>query len=122
MTENPVAATAPGRDAEASKMAKIVYILYLASLVIGMTGIVGVVLAYVNKDEAPEWVRSHYQFQIRTFWIGALFILVGVITSMILIGWLVLLGWVVWLILRCVKGMKALEKGEAHPNPTTWTF
>ena len=102
--------------------AKIVYILYLVSLLFGITGIIGVVMAYINKDDAPEWLQTHYQFQIRTFWIGALFIFFGSILSVILIGWFLLLFWVVWLIVRSVKGMKALDEEKAIDNPTSWFF
>ena len=102
--------------------AKIIYILYLVGIVFGITGIVGVIMAYVNKSDSPEWLRSHYQFQIRTFWIGFLYLFIGAILSLILIGWFVILFWVVWLIIRCAKGMKSLDKKEAHPNPTGWMF
>jgi len=102
--------------------AKIVYILYLVGLLFGITGIVGVVMAYINKADAPDWLKSHYQFQIRTFWIGGLFLFIGSLLSLVLIGWFILLFWVVWLIIRCVKGMKSLETKEAHPNPTGWFF
>lgn len=102
--------------------AKLVYILYLAGIVFGITGIVGVVMAYINKDEAPDWLKSHYQFQIRTFWIGGLYLLIGTLLSVILIGWLVILFWVVWLIIRAVKGMKFLDAKEAHPSPSGWMF
>ncbi|MBA6391742.1 hypothetical protein H4J38_13285 [Colwellia sp. BRX10-3] len=102
--------------------AKIVYILYMVGILFGITGIVGVVMAYINKDDAPDWLKSHYQFQIRTFWIGALFLFIGSILSLILVGWFVLMFWVVWLIVRCVKGMKSLEARVVHPNPTGWFF
>jgi len=102
--------------------AKIVYILYLVGIVFGPTGIVGVVMAYINRSDAPDWLKSHYQFQIRTFWIGALYLLVGIILALVIIGYLVLLFWAVWLIVRCVKGMKSLDQKEAHPNPTGWMF
>ena len=102
--------------------AKIVYILYIVGAFIGLAGIVGVIIAYVNKDDAPEWLKSHYQFQIRTFWIGALYLIIGSLLSLILIGWLVLLFWVIWLIVRSVKGLKLLDAKQAHPNPTTWLF
>jgi len=101
---------------------KIIYILYLVGILVGVTGIIGVVMAYVNKAEAPEWLQSHYQFQIRTFWIGAIYLVAGTLLSLIVIGFLVLLFWLVWLIIRCVKGMQFLEKNEAHPNPTGWLF
>jgi len=102
--------------------AKIVYILYMVGILFGVTGIVGVVMAYINKAEAPEWLKTHYQYQIRTFWIGALYMLLGSILSIILIGWFILLFWVVWLIIRSVKGMKALESEKAIENPTSWFF
>lgn len=50
--------------------ALVIYILYLAGLVIGITGIVGIVLAYINRGKAGGFVESHYTFLIRTFWIG----------------------------------------------------
>jgi len=102
--------------------AKVVYILYLVGIIFGVTGIIGVVMAYLNRGDAPEWLKTHYQFQIRTFWIGALYIVIGGILAMVVIGYLVLLFWVLWLIVRCVKGMKSLDQKEAHPNPTGWMF
>ncbi len=102
--------------------AKVIYILYLAGLILGLTGIIGVVMAYVNRDDAPEWLRTHYQFQIRTFWMGLLYLLVGFLLAIVFIGYLVLLFWAIWLIIRCAKGMKWLEQKEAHPNPTGWMF
>ena len=101
---------------------KLVYILYLVGVVFGVTGIVGVIMAYLNRAEAPEWMQSHYQFQIRTFWIGGLYMFIGVLLTLVSIGYFVLIFWVVWLIVRCLKGMKTLDKGEAHPNPTGWMF
>lgn len=102
--------------------AKIVYFLYLASVIFGITGVIGVVMAYINRSDAPPWLESHYQFQIRTFWIGVLMMLVGFVLTFVLVGFLVFLFWVVWLIVRCVKGMKLLEQKQAHPNPTAWMF
>jgi uncharacterized membrane protein len=102
--------------------ANTVYILYLVSLVVGITGIVGLVMAYVKQDEAPEWVKTHHRFQIRTFWIGLLYMAIGLVTVVILIGFLVWLFAVVWLIVRCVKGMQAVSRGEAYPDVTTWLW
>jgi uncharacterized membrane protein len=102
--------------------AKIIYILYLVAIVLGITGIVGVVMAYIYKGDAPDWLKSHYQFQIRTFWIGALYMVIGVILTFVFIGFFILLFLVVWLIIRCVKGMKSLDQKEAHPDPTGWMF
>lgn len=114
--------SATSDQSSAKGMAQIVYILYLVGLIFGITGIVGVIMAYVYKDEAPDWLKSHYRFQIRTFWIGLLYLFVGALLSFILIGYLILLFWAIWLIVRCVKGLKALEAGVAYPEPTGWWF
>jgi uncharacterized membrane protein len=105
-----------------SGSAKLVYILYLASIVFGITGLIGLIMAYINKGDAPEWLKTHYRYQIRTFWIGFLYFFIGAITSLILIGYIILLFTVIWLIVRCIKGMKALDQQQAHPNPTGWFF
>ncbi len=109
-------------DSNAKNNAKIVYILYLVGLFAGITAIVGVVMAYINKEDAPEWLKSHFQFQIRTFWIGALFIFLGTILSLVIIGWFVLLFWLVWVIIRAVKGLKALDENKAIESPKSWLF
>ncbi|WP_296057165.1 hypothetical protein [uncultured Amphritea sp.] len=102
--------------------AKVVYILYLVSLIVGVTGIVGLVMAYVYKADAPGWLKTHYQWQIRTFWMGLLYTVIGLFTTMILIGYLILLFNLVWFIIRCIKGLSALEKRQPLPDPTSWLF
>jgi len=101
---------------------KLIYILFIAQVVIPFLGLIGVIMAYVNKADAPEWIQSHYQFQIRTFWIGFLYMFIGALLSIVIIGWFVILFAVVWMIVRCIKGMKSLDAHEAHPNPTGWMF
>jgi len=112
MSEAAVSTTTP----------KLIYILFMANVIIPFLGLIGVVMAYVNKSDAPEWLQTHYQFQIRTFWIGLLYLFVGALLSLILIGYLVILFTVVWIIVRSVKGMKYLDAQQAHPNPTGWMF
>jgi uncharacterized membrane protein len=46
----------------------------------------------------------------------------GILLAIVLIGYLIMLFWVVWLIVRCVKGMKYLDQKVAHPNSTGWMF
>jgi uncharacterized membrane protein len=119
MTEPNVAV---GTDPAQGKDANLVYILYLVGLIVGVTSLVGVIMAYINRGEAPEWVQTHFRFQIRTFWIGLLYGVIGAVTIWILIGFLILLFVVVWWIIRCVKGMKAIERGEPVPDPATWMW
>ncbi len=111
-----------GATSSERNLVNIIYILYLASLIFGVTAVIGVIMAYVNYRDAPEWLWTHYDFQIRTFWIGLLYLVIGVVTATIGIGFLLLLLWCVWIIVRCARGMRHLSRAEAHPNPRDWLF
>jgi len=111
-----------GDDAAEGRTANLIYILYLLNLIFGVTSFIGVIMAYVNKGSAPEWVQSHYRFQIRTFWIGLLLGVIGFFTAAFVVGILILVFLFVWWIARCVKGMKYISEGSAHPDPTSWMF
>jgi uncharacterized membrane protein len=112
--------TQPVPVADTGSTAKVVYILYLASIIFGVTSLVGVIMAYVNKAQAPEWLQSHYRYQIRTFWIGILYGFIGALLCLVVIGFFVLLFVAVWLIVRCVKGMMVLDKQQPVANAGTW--
>ena len=111
----------PPNDA-CQKMALINYWLYLASFITGgLTGIIGVIIAYVYRNDAKgTYLESHYTFQIRTFWISLLYGFIAVLLTVILIG--VLLGFAVaiWYIIRCVKGLKAINEQRPVDNVNTW--
>jgi uncharacterized membrane protein len=109
-------------DPAPAKSVKLIYILYLVSIVLGLTSIIGLIMSYINKGDAPEWLKSHYQFLIRTFWIGLLYGLISMILMAVVIGFFLMLAVLVWFIVRCVKGMKLLDEGKPHPNPTGWMF
>ena len=99
----------------------IVYACYIAGWVTGgVSSIVGLILAYVSKSAAPEWLQSHYVFQIRTFWLSLLFGVIGCLTLIIGIGALILLAVGIWVTVRSVVGLSWLLKGEAYPTPRNW--
>ncbi|WGU41208.1 hypothetical protein [Phenylobacterium sp. NIBR 498073] len=112
----------------------VVYGLYLLGLVNGLTILVGLVVAYINLDKAGPRMRSHYDFQIRTFWIGlaiflSLGLLIGIsaVLSLVLIGipflmlFLFLWGAVgVWFAVRCIIGLVYVSQDQAYPRPNTW--
>jgi uncharacterized membrane protein len=113
---------APRFDPQEASTANAVYILYLVGLVVGITTIVGVIMAYVNRGDAPEWVQTHYRFQVRTFWIGLLYGLIGALTCIIVVGLFFLLFVLVWWIVRCVKGMQTIARGVPYERPATWLW
>ncbi|UTW10502.1 DUF4870 family protein [Marinobacterium rhizophilum] len=113
----------PSRDTQQdSGNAKIIYILYLVSLVVGITALVGLVMAYVYRSEGSDWLKAHYRWQIRTVWIGLLYTLCGALLAGIGIGFLIFLFAVIWFIIRCVKGLQRLERREPPANPGSWLF
>lgn len=101
--------------------ANMVYILFLVGLAVGLTALVGVVVAYVNRPKVSDWVQSHYIFQIHTFWKGLLFGIAGLLTMPLMgLGMVVLIAAAIWIVVRCVKGMSYISAKQAHPDPTTW--
>jgi uncharacterized membrane protein len=102
--------------------ALIIYVLYLASLVVGITGLVGLIMAYVSKSDAPDWLKTHYNFQIRTFWIGLLYAFIGGLLTIVAIGFLILLFVVIWWIVRCAQGLNYLSKDQPVANYRSWFF
>ncbi len=120
----PPPPVAPAGPTVKDTPAKIVYVLYLLALVTAhVTGVVGVVIAYVYRGEAPAALRSHYRFQIRTFWIALLY---GIVSAALLplfgIGVAGFVFLAVWIIVRCVKGLRYLDRREAYPDPATWLW
>jgi uncharacterized membrane protein len=102
--------------------AKVIYILLIISTMIGFTGLIALIMAYVFNDDSAEWLQTHYRFQIRTFWIGFLYATIGIITLGINIGYFILLFTFVWMIVRCAKGLKQLENNQPVNNVESWLF
>jgi uncharacterized membrane protein len=98
----------------------IISLLYISSTVLGITGLVGIVLAYVWKGEPhADWEASHYQYLINTFWIGLVGTVAGFILLIVLIGFIVLLAVFVLVVVRCVLSLINAQKQMPMPNPGT---
>jgi uncharacterized membrane protein len=127
VTENAVVTGSDGGRSTAN----LNYILYIIGFVIGITALVGVILAYFNRDSATEPYRSHLNWQIRIFWRGVWFgvaiallyfvsFVVGALTVgfgfiLMLIPLALGIWWFVWTVMSIVKGMKALGRREGMP-------
>jgi len=79
-------------------------------------------MAYVNKDDSDNWIQSHYRFQIRTFWIGLLYVVVATITLQFIFGVLIFVFTFFWVVIRCAKGLKQLENQQPIKNVESWLF
>lgn len=96
----------------------VVYALQAAGFFVGLTWIVAIVMNYVKREEvAGTWLESHFTWQIRTFWFGLLWGLVGGLLTLVLVGFLILLAAGVWIIYRIVKGWLNLNDGKPMPTP-----
>lgn len=102
---------APADNTKSAKtLTAIIYALYAASYVIGITAIVAIVMNYVKKEDvAGTFLESHFRWQIRTFWFGLLWGILGGITFIIVVGWFVLIADAIWIIYRIVKGWLRLN-------------
>ena len=99
----------------------IIYALYAIGLLsAGLTAVAGIIVAYIKRDDTNgTYLRSHYDWLIRTFWWsllwGALICLFVVVT----IGIGIVVAWIPWGILwiwglyRIIKGwLRLSEKRE----------
>ena len=96
----------------------VVYALHAIGFFSGITWIVAVIVNYVKLEDARgTWLESHFRWQIRTFWWGLLWGVIGSVLLLILIGWLVLAAAGVWIIYRIVKGAMYLSENRPLPPP-----
>jgi len=114
-------------------IAGITYVLFLL-LPTFIPVVIGLVLAYANRDTPSALLRSHYVFQIRSFWmffgwavIGLAMIGVGIPLSILLVGIpAVILGAGIlfslslFFALRCLVGLVYLAQNKPYPRPQTW--
>src|SRR5512135_1408348 len=94
----------------------VTYALYALSLFSGVTAIVAIVLDYIKLDDAKgTWLESHFRWQIRTFWWSVVWFVLGALTWIILVGWVVLGVACIWFIYRIAKGWLNLNDGKPMP-------
>ncbi|MEW6645910.1 MAG: hypothetical protein AB1450_01760 [Pseudomonadota bacterium] len=97
----------------ARTLTTVIYALYAASFLVGITAIVAIIMNYVKKDDvAGTFLASHFRWQIRTFWFGLLWSVLGVLTLVVAVGWVILCANSIWIIYRIVKGWLYLNDGK----------
>ena len=103
--------------------AHIVYGLHAVAIVLGITGaatviggfvgsvpsIIAVIINYVKRGGARgSWAASHYRWQIRTFWFALLWLIIGVLLLVTVVGapvgLILLVAVTLWLIYRIARG------------------
>jgi|SRR5688572_22462779 len=124
MTQAPVQKADGPNEIGAKNTVQLVYILQGVGFFVGVTWIAGVIVNHVKRPEAAgSWVDSHFRWQIRTFWFGLLWGVVGTLLSVVFIGLVVLAANYIWLIYRVVKGWldfsagKPMYQKDSRPPP-----
>ena len=83
----------------------IIYILYMAAILVGVTSIVGVIMAYIKRaDFAGTEYADHITYLIRTFWISLIGYLIGAVLSVIGVGLIIIIAVGIWYIYRSIAG------------------
>lgn len=100
-------------EQSAKQLTTVVYALYAASFFVGLTAIVAIIVNYLKRDDvAGTFLESHFRWQIRTFWFGLLWGIVGGLLLVVAVGWFILVADFVWVIYRIVKGYLRLADNQ----------
>ncbi|ESQ79701.1 hypothetical protein [Asticcacaulis sp. YBE204] len=122
---------APAREKISDKriVPVINYLLLFCMMIGGVTGVLAITLIYLFQDDAPDWLKSHYAFQKRTFWIGiavfipiALLLPTPVMHSMVLGSVVLIVAFLLflWIVGRCTVGFNHIFHKRAYPHPKSW--
>jgi len=120
MNESPLpqAPAQGGAPQNLRTLTAVIYGLQAGAFLIGLSAIVAVVINYVKREEvAGSWLESHFRWQIRTFWFGLLWGVVGALLYVFVVGWFILMADALWIIYRIVKGWLNLNDGKPMPLP-----
>ena len=98
------------------KLTMVLYALYAFSYFAGITALIGIVINCIKLEEvAGTWLESHFRWQIRTFWFGLLWAVIGIATLFILIGFAILFANCIWIIYRVIKGWLYFNDNKPMP-------
>ena len=121
MTDPTLDPAVPPRLQDDKTLPVVIYALHIAGVATGgLTCLIGAILAYVSRKDAPEWLASHYEFQIRTFWLALLFSVISGVLTTVGVGVVMLVAVGLWLVVRGVMGLSILLKGQPYPTPKNW--
>lgn len=112
-------ATRPGgaREASLHRYAMLGYALHLLGLVTVIGFVVGLILAYIKREDARGTIyESHFRWQTRSFWWFVLwFVLLMIPTALTLFVVPFFIVAQVWFAYRMIKGW--LRMNDARPMP-----
>jgi uncharacterized membrane protein len=91
----------------------------VGAFLIGWPSVIAVILNYVKRsDAAGTWLESHFRWQIRTFWFGALWVCLCFLFVVLTLGIGLLVAWIplgivsLWFVYRIARGWLALQSHQ----------
>jgi uncharacterized membrane protein len=95
--------------------------MIVTAFLTGWPSIIAVILNYVKRSEVrATWLDPHFSWQIRTFWFALLWLAIGGILFITVIGIPFALAlWVgtgVWVLYRIIRGWLALSSQKTVPQ------
>jgi uncharacterized membrane protein len=127
--ETPPSATYAGFGARREQPAEVeganglftTYALILFAVpTLGVSALIALLAVTGRPAPTGDVAASHFVFQQRTLWAGAVVAMAGAILIAVGLGVFVLFILAVWLILRGAAGVLKLKAGRAMPNPRGW--
>ena len=102
-------------DEAAKSNAIIAYGLMALGLFTGIFWVVGAIWAMIKKEDAQGTIfQDHYQNITQVFWWGLGLTILGMITALFIIGYLIILAVWLWSIYRLLKGISKITSNKAY--------
>lgn len=110
--------SAAGASASDRSLGNIIYGLYAGAILFPILAIAAVIIDYLKREEVGgTLLESHFRWQIRTFWFTFLWLAVGGLLWIVVIGWFIVAAATIWYIYRIAKGWIRLSEGRTVQLP-----
>lgn len=106
----------PEKLASLKQLTLAIYLLYGLSFFTGITGIAALIVNYIKREDTVGTIyASHFTWQIRTFWWSLVWGILGFVTILIGVGFLILAVDGIWVMYRLIKGFLNWNDGKPMP-------
>jgi uncharacterized membrane protein len=94
--------------------------MVVTAFLTGWPSIIAVILNYVKRPEVRgTWLDSHFSWQIRTFWYALLWLAIGAVAFVTVIGipvaFVLWFATGIWVLYRIIRGWLALSSEKELP-------
>ena len=95
--------------------------MIVTAFLTGWPSIIAVILNYVKRsDVRGTWLDSHYSWQIRTFWFALLWLAIGAVLFVTVVGipvaFVLWFATGIWVLYRIIRGWLALSSARVLPR------